>query len=159
MEPLNVGPPATPGNSVTQYLSFLLGSDEYAVEILRVCEIRGIGPVTPLPLVPGHVKGVMNLRGSVVPVIDLRAAIGLPRAIYGKFTVIVVLSVGERTMGFVVDSVCDVLSASSKDVDKVPDLGDRVDTSLARGIVRTENRFVILLDIDRIVRAGEGAAT
>jgi purine-binding chemotaxis protein CheW len=142
----------------TQYLSFLLAGEEYAVEILRVREIRGIGPITPLPQSPAHVQGMMNLRGAVVPVVDLRVAVGLPRTDYNKFTVIVVLSVRERTIGFVVDSVCDVISLQDGDVEKAPDLGTHVEASLVGGIARVQERFVILLDIDRIIGDLSGAA-
>ncbi|MGA7118910.1 MAG: chemotaxis protein CheW [Polyangiaceae bacterium] len=134
----------------TQYLSFSLAGEEYAVEILRVQEIRGICPITPLPQTPSHVRGVMNLRGAVVPVIDLRLALGLPETAYGKFTVIVVLSVRGRTIGFVVDSVSDVLSLDASSMEGAPDLGSRIDENLVRGIARTQDRFVMLLDVERV---------
>jgi purine-binding chemotaxis protein CheW len=134
----------------TQYLSFSLANEEYAVEILKVQEIRGICPITPLPQSPHHVRGVMNLRGAVVPVVDLRVALGLPLEEYSKFTVIVVLSVRGRTVGFVVDSVSDVLSVEPSAVEPTPDLAGRVDVSMVNGIVRTQERFVMLLDVDRV---------
>ncbi len=134
----------------TQYLSFTLDGEEYAVEILKVQEIRGICPITPLPQAPRHVRGVMNLRGAVVPVVDLRLALGLAEPEYGKFTVIVVLSVRGRTLGFVVDSVSDVLSVEPTAIERTPDLGGRVDVSMVNGIVRTQERFVMLLDVDRV---------
>jgi purine-binding chemotaxis protein CheW len=134
----------------TQYLSFSLAGEEYAVEILRVQEIRGICPITPLPQTPSHVRGVMNLRGAVVPVIDLRLALGLAETAYGKFTVIVVLSVRGRTIGFVVDSVSDVLSLDASNMEGAPDLGSRIDENLVKGIARTQDRFVMLLDVERI---------
>jgi purine-binding chemotaxis protein CheW len=140
-----------------QYLSFLLASEEYAVDILRVREIRGLCPITPLPNAPPHVQGVMNLRGAVVPVVDLRLALGLPRIEYGKFTVIIVLSVQNRTIGFVVDSVCDVLPLTPSDIDRAPDLGPRVDGAMVSGIARAQGRFVVLLDTDRIVAPETGA--
>jgi purine-binding chemotaxis protein CheW len=93
----------------------------------------------------------MNLRGAVVPVVDLRVALGLPRTAYGKFTVIVVLSVQGRTMGFIVDSVCDVLSLDASQIEVSPDLGVNVDTSRIRGIARAQDRFVVLLDPDSVV--------
>ncbi len=136
--------------AATQYLSFKLAEEEYAVEILKVQEIRGICPITPIPNAPSHVLGVMNLRGAVVPVVDLRLAIGLTENERGKFTVIVVLSVHGKTMGFVVDSVSDVLSIELSDIEKTPDLGVRVDGSLLCGIARTQERFVMLLDVDRV---------
>jgi len=142
--------PGAVQNRGGQYLSFMLGSEEYAVDILRVREIRGLCPVTPLPNAPPHVQGVMNLRGTVVPVVDLRQALGLPKAELNKFTVIIVLSVRNRTMGFVVDSVCEVLSLSPSDIETSPDLGTRVDANVVGGIARTEGRFVVLLEPDRI---------
>lgn len=145
----------------TQYLSFTLSDEDYAVELLKVQEIRGICPITPLPQAPHHVRGVMNLRGAVVPVIDLRAALGLPLVEYGKFTVIVVLSVRGRTMGFVVDAVSDVLSVDATAIEKTPDLGSRIDASLVQGIARSQERFVLLLDVDRVsgVDFGDEAIT
>jgi len=136
--------------SSAQYLSFSLGDEEYAVEILRVQEIRGICPVTALPHAPARVRGVMNLRGAVVPVIDMRAALGLPSTEYGKFTVIIVLAVRGRTIGFVVDSVSDVLALESTEIEKAPDLGGCVDGAMISGIARSQDRFVVLLDVDRV---------
>lgn len=134
----------------TQYLSFSLAGEEYAVEILKVQEIRGICPITPLPQSPSHVRGVMNLRGAVVPVVDLRLALGLADPEYGKFTVIIVLAVRGKTVGFVVDSVSDVLSSDSLTVEPTPELAGRVDVSLVKSIARTGDRFVMVLDIDRL---------
>ena len=138
------------GASGVQYLSFSLAGEEYAVDILRVQEIRGICPITVLPHSPPSVRGVMNLRGAVVPVVDMRAALGLPPQEYDQFTVIIVLSVRGRTMGFVVDSVSDVLSLETSAIERAPELGGRVDASLVCGIARAQERFVILLDVDRV---------
>jgi len=143
----------TKTNEHGQYLSFALGTDEYAIKILRVQEILSICPITALPQTPPHVRGVMNLRGAVVPVIDMRGALGLATEPYGKFTVIIVLSVRGRTVGFVVDSVSDVLSFEEGAIERSPDLGGRVDASLVSGIARTQDRFVVLLDTDRVVGA------
>ncbi|MDB4942178.1 MAG: hypothetical protein JWP97_1712 [Labilithrix sp.] len=147
-------PSAGPSN---EYLSFALGEEEYAVEILRVQEIRGMCPLTPLPHAPSRVCGVMNLRGAIVPVIDMRAALGLPPEQHGKFTVIIVLSLGDRTVGFVVDRVSDVLALDGDAVEKAPDFGGHVDSSMIKGIARTQSRFVILLDIDRVAGLGVAA--
>lgn len=148
------------GAERTQYLSFSLADGEYAVNILHVREIRGLGPITPLPNAPLEMRGVMNLRGAVVPVIDLRTALGLPAAEYNKFTVIVVLSVRDRTMGFVVDSVCDVISVQPSEVESTSELGQRIEDSSVGGIARVQDRFVVLLDIDRVAAGhlGEGVA-
>ncbi len=139
-----------PAVSSAQYLSFSLAGEEYAVDILRVQEIRGICRITELPHSAPSVRGVMNLRGAVVPVVDMRAALGLPNEGYGQFTVIIVLSVRGRTVGFVVDSVSDVLSLDESAIERAPELGGRVDASLVSGIGRTQERFVILLDVDRV---------
>jgi purine-binding chemotaxis protein CheW len=133
-----------------QFLSFALAGEEYAVDILCVQEIRGLCPITPLPQSPAHVRGVMNLRGAVVPVIDMRATLGLETAAYNPFTVIIILSVRGRTMGFVVDSVSDVLSLEQNAIERTPEISGRVDATLVHGIARVQERFVILLDIDRV---------
>lgn len=140
---------ATPG-AMSQYLSFSLAGEEFAVDILHVREIRGIGPVTPLPNGPSHLKGVMNLRGVIVPVIDLRLLLGLPPEEYGRFTVIVVLALGGRIKGFVVDSVCDVITVAPGDVEATSELGMVIDAALVSGIARVGERFVVLLAMDRI---------
>jgi purine-binding chemotaxis protein CheW len=145
------GPIPEPRNE--GHLSFLLGSEEYAVEILRVREIRSLCPITPIPNAPPHVRGVMNLRGAVVTVVDLRTALGLAAVAYDKFTVIVVLTVGEKRVGVVVDSVCDVLSIDTAQVQPVPDMGVRAGLSGVRGICRVGDRLVSLLDVERILTA------
>ncbi len=142
---------AAASTEAVQYLSFSLADEEYAVDILRVREIRGLCPITPLPQSPPHVQGVMNLRGAVVPVLDLRVALGLPRTEYNKFSVIVVLSVRDRTVGFLVDSVSDVLSFRPSEVESGRDIGTSVSSSFMAGIARSGERFVILLDIEQIV--------
>jgi purine-binding chemotaxis protein CheW len=140
----------TDATQPTQYLSFSLAGEEYAVEILRVQEIRGLCAITPLPQAPREVRGVMNLRGAVVPVIDLRLALGLPEPEYSKFSVIIVLAVRGKTMGFIVDSVSDVLSLEPTAIERAPDLGIRVDMSMVKGIARAQERFVMLLDVERV---------
>ncbi len=143
----------SPHDAGSQYLSFFLAGEEYAVDILAVREIRGLSPITPLPNTPPHVRGVMNLRGAVVPVVDLRVALRLPPSEYGRLAVIVVLAAHGRTMGFIADSVCDVVSLDPSDVESVPDFGARADSSLVAGIGRVAKRFVLLLDADKIADA------
>lgn len=133
-----------------QYLSFSIANEEFAVDILRVQEIRGICPLTPLPQSPPELRGVMNLRGAVVPVVDLRAALGFECAPYDKFSVIVVLSIQGRTVGFVVDGVSDVLTLAPESIEQNPDFAGRLDASLISGIARAHDRFVILLDVERV---------
>ena len=134
-----------------QYLTFTLGREEYGIEILRVQEIKGFSAVTPIPNSPDYVKGVMNLRGTVVPVFDLRLKFGMERKDYDRFTVIVVVNVGARVVGLIVDSVSDVLDVDHDAIETSPDLGASVDTSILQGIARNNDRLITLLDIDRVV--------
>lgn len=137
-------------STATQVLSFSLGGEEYAVEILLVREILGMRPLTPIPHAPRHVCGVMNLRGAVVPVLDMRASLSLPAVAQDHTSVIIVLAVCGRTMGFVVDGVSDVLTVDTAAMERTPDLGGRIDGDKVRGIARLQDRYVILLDIDRV---------
>ncbi len=138
-----------------QALTFELGSETYGVEILRVREIRGWSAVTKIPRAPEHVLGVLNLRGSIVPVVDLRMRLALERAEYTKVTVIIVLSVhaanGRREVGVVVDGVSDVIDVNGTEVKQPPELGPRSATEYIRGLMPVGNRMVVLLDIDRLI--------
>ncbi|AMV27675.1 Chemotaxis protein CheW [Gemmata sp. SH-PL17] len=143
-----------------QFLAFRLGDEEYGLEILRVQEIKGYSKITPLPNTPHEIKGVMNLRGAVVPIIDLRARLGLREAEYTVFTVIIVVTVGTKIVGLVVDAVSDVLNVKPEVIVPTPDLGAGVDVSFLTGIARTGERLVSLLNIDRLVgNATEPALT
>jgi purine-binding chemotaxis protein CheW len=146
----------TEGNA--QYLTFTLGGEEYAVDILRVQEIKGYSTVTSIPNAPAYVKGVMNLRGTVVPVFDMRLKFGMEPRAYDRFTVIVVVNVGVRVVGLIVDSVSDVLDIPANAIEPTPDLGAGVDTRVMQGIARTNDRLVTLLDIDAVVEL-DGSAT
>ena len=121
-------PTAAPSDG-GQFLTFQLQDEEYGLEILRVQEIKGYSKVTPLPNTPPEVKGVMNLRGTVVPIIDLRTRFGLASAEYTRFTVIIVVTVGAKVAGLVVDAVSDVLNVEAKEMVPTPDLGAGVDTT------------------------------
>jgi purine-binding chemotaxis protein CheW len=138
-------------NGTAQYLTFALGKEEYAVEILRVQEIKGWSAVTPIPNSPAYVKGVMNLRGTVVPILDLRIKFGLDTPAYDRFTVIVVVTVGTRVVGMVVDAVSDVLDLPEAEIEREMELGGYVDTRALSGIARHENRLITLLNIDHVV--------
>jgi purine-binding chemotaxis protein CheW len=143
----------------SQYLTFTLGGEEYGLEILRVQEIKGYTRITPIPNTPRHVKGVLNLRGTVVPVIDLRARFALPEAEYTKFSVIIVVTIGKRVMGLVVDAVSDVLNIGDADRGETPDLGGGVDTSFLAGMARAGDRLISLLNLDKLVPAEPVPAT
>ncbi len=148
-----------------QVLTFVLGGETYGVDILRVQEIRGWSVVTKIPQSPPHVLGVLNLRGSIVPIVDLRMRLNLERAEYTAVTVIIVLSVlagaSRRDFGVVVDGVSDVVDVSDSSVRPAPEIGARAATAYIRGLVPVAERMVVLLDIDRLVGGdleGLGAA-
>jgi len=141
--------------NLEQYLTFIMNDEEYGVDILSVQEIRGWEPVTPVPNSPGHVKGVVNLRGIIVPIVDLRAKFKLDNVEYGPLTVVIVLRVafeeGERIMGVVVDAVSDVYGLSLEDMQTAPDLGDHVNTNYIRGLAAVDEKMVVVLDIDALL--------
>ena len=148
----------TQAANVTQYLTFQLGSEEYGIEILRVQEIKGHTPITPIPNAPSFIKGVMNLRGAVVPVLSLRETFGMPAIEYGKFSVIIVTAIHDKVVGLLVDSVSEVIDLAVADIDLAPELGARVDTSMVRGMGRADDKFIILLAIDRVLSGVDRAA-
>lgn len=138
-----------------QMLTFMLGDETYGVDILRVQEIRGWSPVTRIPQSPPHVLGVLNLRGSIVPIVDLRMRLNFDRAEYTPVTVIIVLSVesghGRRDFGVVVDGVSDVINVQASEVKQAPDLGAQVNMEFIQGLATVAERMVMLLDIDRLI--------
>jgi purine-binding chemotaxis protein CheW len=147
--------------NIQQYLSFALGEEQYGIEILRVQEIKGYSGITPIPNTPAHIRGVMNLRGTVIPVVDLRAKFHLETHAYDKFTVIIVVTVGARIVGLVVDAVSDVLDIARQDIRPAPELGHGQDTRFISGMVHVGERLVVLLDIATLLAEdslGETAA-
>jgi len=143
-----------------QYLSFNLGGEDYGVDILRVQEIRGWEELRPLPDTPEYVKGVLDLRGTIVPIIDLRLRMNMTDVDYHPTTVIIVLSVqreeGENQLvGAVVDAVSDVLDVSEKEIRKAPEIGSRMNDRYLRGMVSRDERMVVLLDVDLLFKANE----
>lgn len=139
----------------SQYLTFALAGEDYGVDILRVQEIRGWEPVTRIPNQPDYVKGVLNLRGAIVPVFDLRQRFEMPGQPHAKDTVVIVLRVagenGMRSMGVVVDGVSDVLDARASDLRATPEFGAGVLTECISGLVSAGNKMVMLLDVDRLM--------
>jgi len=149
----------TAASAASQYLTFIMNKEEYGVDILCVQEIRGWETATPLPNAPKHIKGVINLRGTIVPIIDLRQCFGLPAIDYTPITVVIVLKVQQastsRIIGIVVDAVSDVYSLSAADLRQAPDLGHAVDMHFVKGLVSIENKMVILLNIDQLLNIDE----
>lgn len=148
----------TQPSSASQFLTFRVAGEEYGIDILKVQEIKGYTAVTPVPNAPPRIKGVMNLRGTVVPVLDLRAQFGLPPVEYTKFTVIIVVAVRARVLGVVVDAVSDVLDFKPDQLAPPPELGTGVDTTLLTGMAKAGERLVMLLDMDELVGAHALAA-
>lgn len=138
-----------------EVLVFVLGTEEYGVDILKVQEIRGYDKVNAIPGAPPYLKGVMNLRGAIVPVIDLRIKFALPEARYDGFTVVVILRVAGRTIGVVVDGVSDVVQLAPSEIRAAPHLGALVDQSYLAGVAARGDRMVMLMDIERFLSSGE----
>lgn len=142
-----------------QYLTFILGQEEYGVDILRVKEIRGWDSVTPIPNTPEFIKGVINLRGTIVPIVDLRIRFSLKNVEYLPTTVVIVLSVEsegrERIMGIVVDAVSDTYSINARDIKDAPEFGGNFRAEFLKGLATVEEKMLILLDIDGLLDAEE----
>ncbi len=149
------------GNSdgTSQYLTFMLNDEEYGFDILRVQEIKGWDSATPIPNTPEYIKGVINLRGTIVPIIDLRKRFVLEEIPYGTTTVVIVVRVEaedrERIMGVVVDAVSDVYNIADAEQKPPPDFGGGVSVEFVKGLSTVDEKLVILLDIDRLLNAEE----
>lgn len=144
-----------------QYLTFMLDGEEYGVDILRVQEIKGWDSVTPIPNTPAYIRGVINLRGTIVPIVDLRHRFNLEPIEYGPVTVVIVLKVESdngnksRVMGLVVDAVSDVHNVPDEAIQPPPDFGSVVDVDFVQGLATLENTMVIILNIDRLLNSDE----
>jgi purine-binding chemotaxis protein CheW len=138
-----------------QFLTFLLEEQEYGLEIFKIREIRGYAPITPIPNVPAHVRGVMNLRGTVLPVIDLRMKFHLPPVEYNKFTVIVIATVANKTVGLLVDAVSDVLTIGLDAIREAPDFGAAVDTRFINGVFQSREHLAVALNLEELLTESE----
>jgi purine-binding chemotaxis protein CheW len=145
--------------NVDQYLTFILNGEEYGVDILRVQEIKGWDTATPIPNTPAYVRGVINLRGTIVPIIDLRARFGLEQVPYGPTTVVIVLKVmngnASRIMGIVVDAVSEVYNVGQSDLKPAPEFGGAVRVDFVKGLATVDRKMVIVLDIDHLLNSDE----
>jgi len=139
----------------SQFLTFCLGEELYGVDILRVQEIKGYTNVTRIPNTPDYIKGVLNLRGTIVPIVDLRTTFAMQEIEHTMFTVIVVVVIRDKVMGIIVDAVSDVLNISTKDIQAPPEFGAKVDVSFLKAIGKTGDKLVALLDIDRLLNHDE----
>lgn len=142
-----------------KYLVFHLGREEFGIRVLKVREIMGVQDITAVPQTPAHVKGVINLRGKVIPVVDLRLKFGLPEAAYTQRTCIIVVQVkaeaGVMLMGIVVDGVAEVLNLAAADIEDTPDFGQGVATPYLLGMAKIKGKVKILLEIDQVLTSSE----
>ncbi|MDC8445328.1 MAG: chemotaxis protein CheW [Nitrosomonas sp.] len=138
---------------LNEFLTFRLGSEEYGIDILKVQEIRGYDneAITQIANSPGFIKGVVNLRGIIVPIIDMRIKFRLGNAEYDQFTVVIILNVGGRVMGIVVDGVSDVISLDMEHVRPTPEFGSIIDTKYITGLGTIDERMLILVDIEKLM--------
>lgn len=142
-----------------KYLSFQLGREEYAIQVLRVREIMGLQDITVVPQTPDYVKGVINLRGKVIPVIDLRLKFGLPAAEYTQRTCVIVVQIpaaqGSTLMGVVVDAVSEVLNLAESEIENTPDMGPGISMPYILGMAKVKDKVKILLAIEDVLSTQE----
>ena len=137
--------------SANEFLAFKLGQEEYGIDILKVQEIRGYDNVTRIANSPEYLKGVVNLRGTIVPIVDMRIKFNLGEPIYDQFTVVIVLNLDSQVVGIVVDSVSDVTTLSPEQVKPAPAMGSAMSTDYLIGLGTIDERMLILIDIDKLM--------
>ncbi|MEK7843694.1 MAG: chemotaxis protein CheW [Pseudomonadota bacterium] len=151
-------PPAGMANGeANEFLTFTLGKEEYGIEILKVQEIRGYDAVTKIANAPEFLKGVVNLRGTIVPVVDMRIKFNLGNVEYNQFTVVIILNLTGRVVGMVVDSVSDVITLAPEQVRPAPDFSTSFDTRYILGLGTVDQRMLILVDIEKLMTSGDMA--
>lgn len=159
----NPTPPVSAAPTVAgqpnEFLTFTLGAEEYGVDILKVQEIRGYDTVTRIPDAPDFIKGVINLRGTIVPVVDMRLKFRLAKAEYNEFTVMIILNIGRRVVGMVVDGVSDVMQLSAEQIRPAPEFGGNVNTRYIIGLGALDERMLILVDIEKLMSGADMALT
>ena len=138
-----------------EYLAFKLGTEEYGIDILKVQEIRGYEAVTRIANAPEFIKGVINLRGIIIPVVDMRIKFKLGTPVYDQFTVVIILNIGGRIMGMVVDSVSDVTTLMPDQIKPAPDMGTAFNSDYMIGLGTIDDRMLILMDIDKLMSSAE----
>jgi purine-binding chemotaxis protein CheW len=143
-----IGSSASAGD---EYLTFTLGQEEYGIDILKVQEIRGYDAVTKIANTPEFIKGVINLRGTIVPIIDMRIKFKLGNVAYDQFTVVIILNIANRVVGMVVDGVSDVIALPSEQIKPAPEFGATLDTQYIIGLATVEERMLIVIDIERLM--------
>jgi len=146
---------AVPALSSREFLTFRLGAEEYGIDILKVQEIRGYDAVTKIANTPEFIKGVINLRGTIVPIVDMRIKFNLGRAEYDQFTVVIVLNLANRVVGMVVDSVSDVMTLGVDQIRPAPEFAASINTGFIRGLGSLDDRMLILVDIEDLLTSPE----
>ena len=149
----NAAPGASAGtpSKPLEFLAFTLGREEYGIDIQQVQELRGYDAVTRIANAPDYIKGVVNLRGTIVPILDMRLKLKLGTPAYDQFTVVIILNVAGRTMGMVVDSVSDVTTLAPEQIKPAPPMGSALDIDYVTGLGTVDDRMLILVDIDRLM--------
>ena len=147
---------ATTGTTVgNEFLTFTLGNEEYGIDILKVQEIRGYDAVTAIANTPEFLKGVINMRGIIVPIVDMRIKFNLGNVEYDQFTVVIILNVASRVVGMVVDGVSDVITLTSDQVKAAPEFGSTIDTQYVMGLGTVDDRMLILVDIEKLMTSSD----
>ena len=155
---MQTGQENTDGNgakTASEYLTFTLGKEEYGIDILKVQEIRGYDAVTRIANAPEFIKGVVNLRGVIVPIVDMRIKFKLGVPVYNEFTVVIIMNVLERIIGMVVDGVSDVVALSPEQIKAAPEMGSTMDTDYITGLGTLNDQMLILVDIERLMSSEE----
>ena len=151
------GAKAAGGGQANEFLTFRLGKEEYGIEILKVQEIRGWEQPTTIANSPEFIKGVINLRGTIVPIVDMRIKFNLGEATYDTFTVVIILNVAGRVVGMVVDSVSDVITLAGEQIRPAPNFSATFDTQYITGLGTVEQRMLILADIEKLMMSADMA--
>lgn len=138
-----------------EFLTFVIGDESYALDIMKVKEIRGYEDVTKIANAPSFIKGVINLRGDIVPIVDLRIKFNVGEAIYNEFTIVIMLNIENRIVGIVVDEVSDVIKVDGEDIAPPPEFGVAFDSRFLHGLVTIENAMIILVNIEALITSNE----
>lgn len=138
-----------------EVIAFTLGSEEYGIDIQRVQELRGYDAVTRLADAPDYIKGVVNLRGLIVPIVDMRIKFNIGTPTYDQFTVVIILNIAGKVIGMVVDSVSDVITLAGEEIKPAPDMGSTLNTDYLIGLGTRDDRMLILVDIDKLMSGSE----
>jgi purine-binding chemotaxis protein CheW len=146
---------ALTSSTAREYLTFRLDQEEYGIDILKVQEIRGYEPPTRVANAPSFIKGVVNLRGTIVPIVDMRLKFNCSKAEYNTFTVVIILNLGSRIVGIVVDSVSDVMELPPESLKAAPDIDSVIDSGAVLGLGSLGDRMLILLDIERLMSGAD----